>query len=81
MESKSVSRQTVAALCDRVYPNRPTIAQAREMLVEICTDPSEQIVGELCDKANDLIAAWLRDADYESHCESMESRRTERDYT
>jgi hypothetical protein len=73
--------QTVAALCDRVYPKRPTLTQTRTILVETGTlEPSDQMIEALRDEASNLIDAWLRDEEYEGRADSAASLRTERDY-
>jgi len=82
VQTKATSfRELAANLGDRVYPKRPTVAQTRAILVETGTaSPSDRMIEDLRDEADDLIDGWFRDANHESECESSESRRTERDY-
>lgn len=79
--SVTTFRQITATLCDRVYPKRPTVEDARAALVEAGTaEPSDRMIEELRDDADDLIDAWLRDEAHESDCDSAASLHTELDY-
>jgi hypothetical protein len=67
--------ETVTALCNRVYPKRPTRAQARDILVETGTpEPSNRMIEALRDEADDQIDEWFRDASRSAPCESEEER-------